>query len=172
MDKESQFIQSYSSSAGEPRIRFEWNGKHAEGFVDCNMEFRNAIREAVLANVAAAPLELVRDLFRAETQCSREAWGIVDGVGILAEALVRRGGPAYLDDYLEGKFQSFDASLGSAFEYDLPLARAMLAEVRERLRSSPDSPRAPLWRSGEELFAGWVADCEHRASDHFSPRSN
>lgn len=172
MDNKSQFIQSYSSSADEPSIRFEWNGKHAEGFVDGNMEFRNAIREAVLANVAATPIELVRDLFRAETQCSREAWGIVDGVGILAESLVRRGGPAYLDDYLEGKFQSFDASLGSAFEYDLPLARAMLAEVRERLRSSPDSSRAPLWRSGEELFAGWVADCEHRSSINVSPRGN
>lgn len=96
MDNKSQFIQSYSSSADEPNIRFEWNGKHAEGFVDGNMEFRNAIREAVLANVAATPIELVRDLFRAETQCSREAWGIVDGVGILAESLVRSGGPAYL----------------------------------------------------------------------------
>jgi hypothetical protein len=172
MNEELQFIQSYSSSTGGPRIRFEWNGKRAEGFADRNMEFRNAIREAVLANVAAAPLELVRDLFRAETQCSQEAWGIVDGVGILAEDLVRRGGTAYLDDYLEGKFQSFDASLGSAFEYDLPLARAMLAEVRERLRSSPDSPRAPLWRSGEELFAGWIADCEHRSSINASPTGN
>jgi hypothetical protein len=164
MDAVSEFIRSYSSSVGEPRIRFDWNGKHADGFVDCNMEFRNAIREAVLADIAAAPLQLVRDLFRAETQCSREAWGIVDGVGMLAEALLRRGGPAYLDDYLEGKFHSFDASLGSAFEYDLPLAHAMLAEVRERLRSSPGSPRARLWRGGEDLFAKWVADCEQRTA--------
>ena len=84
---------------------------------------------------------------------------------MLAEALLRRGGSAFLDDYLEGKLQSFDASLGSAFEYDLPLARAMLAEVRERLRSSPDSARAQLWRGGEELFAGWVADCERRRAE-------
>ena len=65
MDEVSEFIRSYSSSSGELRIGFDWNGKHAEEFVDCNMEFRNSIREAVLANIAAAPLELVRDLFRA-----------------------------------------------------------------------------------------------------------
>ncbi|MCE9544159.1 MAG: hypothetical protein K8T25_01345 [Planctomycetia bacterium] len=161
----AEFIRSYISSTDEPRIRFDWNGKHAEEFVDSNMAFRDVIREAVLVDVSAAPLDLVRDLFRAETQCSREAWGIVDGVGALAEPLLRRGGSAYLDDYLQGKFQSFDASLGSAFEYDLPLARSMLAEVRECLRSSPDSPKARLWRSGEELFAGWVTDCEQRQAE-------
>jgi hypothetical protein len=159
-----EFIRSYTS-ADEPRIRFDWNGQHAEGFVDRNMEFRTAVRESVLANVSAAPLALVRDLFRAETQCSREAWGIVEGVGILAENLLRRGGLADLDEYLEGKFQSFDASLGSAFEYDLPLAQAMLAEVRERLQSSLDSPKMRLWRSGEELFAGWVAACEQSQAE-------
>jgi hypothetical protein len=157
------FIASYTA-ADEPRIRFDWNGEHAEGFADRNMAFRDAVREAVLRDVAAAPVELVRDLFRAETHFSREAWCISEGVGVLAEALLRRGGAAYLDDYLDGKFQSFDASLGSAFEYDLPLAQSLLAGVRERLRASPDSPNADLWRSGEELFAEWVADCERRAA--------
>ena len=153
------FIAGYTS-ADEARIRFDWNGQHSEGFVDRNMEVREPVLEAVLADVSAVPLELIRDLFRAETRFSREAWCIVDGVSALAEALLRRGGPAYLDDYLEGKFQSFDASLGSAFEYDLPLARALLAEARTRLASSPDSPRAQLWQAGEELFTRWVADCE------------
>jgi hypothetical protein len=124
------------------------------------MAVREAVRLAVLADVSSAPLELVRDLFRAETRWSREAWCIVRGVSTLAESLLRRGGPQYLDDYLEGKFQSFDASLGSAFEVDLPLAKAMLEAVRERLLSSPDSPRAELWRAGEKLFVGWVAGCE------------
>lgn len=158
------FIAGYTP-ADEARIRFDWNGKHAEEFVDRNIGFREPIREAVLADVSAAPLELVRDLFRAETQFSREAWCIVDGVSVLGESLIRRGGTAYLDDYLEGKFQSFDASLGSAFEYDLPLARAMLAEVRSRLAASPNSPKARLWQGGEELFAQWVADCEQRHAE-------
>ncbi len=158
------FIARYTS-ADEARIRFDWNGKHANGFVDRNREFRQPVREAVLADVSAAPLELVRDLFRAETQSSREAWCIVKGVGVLAEALLRRGGTLYLDDYLEGKFQSFDANLGSAFEGDLPLARAMLAEVRLLLASSPDSAKARIRQAGEELFAHWVADCEQRQAE-------
>jgi len=161
MDDVAKFVTNYSG-ADEDRIRFDWNGKHAEEFVDRNMDFRESVREAVLENVSSAPLVLVRDLFRAETQFSREAWGIVDGVWELAECLLRRGGTAYLDDYLEGKHQSFDASLGSAFEYDLPLAQAMLAAVQHRLRSFPDSPKVPLWRSGEQLFSEWVADCERK----------
>lgn len=157
------FIAGYTS-VDEAHIRFDWNGQHAEKFVDRNMAFRGPIREAVLADVTSAPLELVRDLFRAETQCSREAWGIVFGINVLAKAMLRRGGVEYLDDYLEGKFQSFDASMGSAFEYDLALAQTMLAEVKLRLASSPDSPKAKLWRAGEELFTSWVADCKQRSA--------
>jgi len=149
------FIANYSSS-DESRIRFDWNGKHAADFVDRNMEFRESVREAVLEDVSSAPLELVRDIFRAETRCSKEAWCIVKGVGVLAEALLRRGGTLYLDDYLEGKFQSFDASLGSAFKVDLPLAHAMLCAVRQRIQSMPGSAMIDLWRAGEELFLGWI----------------
>ena len=158
------FIAGYTS-ADESRIRFDWNGQHAEGFVDRNMVFREHVREAVLAKVSAAPLELVRDLYRAETEFSREAWCIVKNVSVLAEELLRRGGVVYLDDYLKGKFQSFDANLGSAFNYDLPLAQAMLSEVRARLAALPDSPKARLWQLGEELFARWVADCKQRPAE-------
>jgi hypothetical protein len=159
-----EFIRCYSTDVGESRIRFDWNGKHSEGFVDRNMEFRGEVLQAVLRDVVAAPIDLIRDLFRAETKCSREAWGIVDGVGQLAEQLLRRGGPTYLDDYLEGKFQSFDAHLGSAFEYDLPLAKSMLSAVQGLARAEPKSSRAALRQKGEELFSAWVADCEKRTS--------
>ena len=159
MENIAAFIMSYTS-ANESRIRFDWNGKHADEFADRNMEFREAVREAVLADLPAVPLELIRDLFRAETQCSRESWCIVDGVGVLAERLLRCGGTDYLDDFLEGKFQSFDASLGSAFTVDLPLAEEMLTAVRARLRLCPDSPRTKLWRAGEKLFLDWIAGCQ------------
>ena len=158
MSDEADFIRAYTS-ADEARIRFEWNGKHSEEFVDRNMDFREMVREAVLENVTAAPLELVRDLFRAETQCSREAWGIAYGANKLAESLVRRGGDRYLDDFLEGKFQSFDASMGSVFEVDQALAMNLLNVVRQRLQSSPNSPRAELWRAGEQLFLDWIGNC-------------
>lgn len=157
----TSFIAAYTS-ADEERIRFDWNGGHADEFVDRNMQFREAVREAVLLDTSNTPIELIRDLFRAETRCSREAWGIVDGVGDLAAALLTRGRFDYLDDYLEGKFQSFDASLGSAFSYDSALAQALLVEVRRRLRNAPDSPLVDLWTRGESLFTSWIADCERR----------
>lgn len=163
-DAVKEFIRAYTP-ADEPRIRFNWNGKHAEEFADPNMKFRDAVREAVLEDVSAVPLDLVRDLFRAETQCSREAWGINHGIGELAENLLRRGGTNYLDDYLEGKSQSFDAWLGTTFEYDLVLARTMLGEVKERLRIARDSSKASLWERGEKLFADWIADCEKRRGE-------
>ncbi len=151
----TEFIASYAS-ADESFIRFEWNGEHAEKFVDNNHAFRNTIREAVLANVSVAPLELIRDLFRAETQYSREAWCIVGNVNVLAESLLRRGGTEYLDDFLEGKYQSFDASLGSSFEIDKSLAESMLKALQERLHQFPQSPKIELWRTGENFFLEWV----------------
>lgn len=120
MNDIAAFIARYTAD-DEKRIRFDWNGKHAEEFADRNLEFRAAVRETVLAEVTAGPLKLVRDLFRAETQYSREAWSIAVGVSALAEDLLRRGGTRYLADFLEGKFQSFGVSLGSAFVVDQPL---------------------------------------------------
>ena len=152
------FIASYRSANDEGRICFAGNGRDAEEFLDRNAAFREQVLDVVLQDISLAPLELVRDLFRAETQCSREAWGIVDGVGLLAENMLRRGGVPFLNDYLEGKFQSFDAHIGSAFTADLPLATTMLNEVRQRLQHSPAAPQAPLWQAGEELFLGWIAN--------------
>lgn len=155
MSDVASFITSYSS-ADEPHIRFDWNGLHPPEFVDCNFAFRTSVREAVLHDPAAAPLLLIRDLFRAETQFAREAWGVEDGLGVLAEQLLRRGGAEHLDDYLAGKFHCSDANMGSAFRADAELAESLLAAVRERLQSAPDSPRADLWRAGEALFLGWL----------------
>jgi hypothetical protein len=155
------FIAGYTTASSGEHIRFDWNGLHSEQFLDRNSEFREHVREAVLGDLSNSPVELIRDLFRAETEYSRHAWCIVDGVWNLAEAMLRRGGFRFLDDYLVGKFQSFDASLGSVFPYDLSLARDLLAEVRERLRLSPTSPMAPLWEKGENLFSDWVSEREN-----------
>ncbi|MDZ4821097.1 MAG: hypothetical protein SGJ20_19200 [Planctomycetota bacterium] len=69
------FVAGYTS-ADECRICFAWNGKHAEEFDDANMNFRDAVYDFVLDDIEAVPIELVRDLFKAEAECSVEAWGI------------------------------------------------------------------------------------------------
>ena len=54
-------------------VFFDWNGKHGNDFFDGNMAFRKEVLAAVLAETDNANLLLVRDLYRAETQFSREA---------------------------------------------------------------------------------------------------
>jgi hypothetical protein len=154
------FIRGYKP-ADERRIRFQWNGKHADEFVDENLAFREAVKERVLDDLDSAPLQLVCDLYRAETQFSREAWCIDGDVARLAEHLLRRGGDRFIEDYIEGKYQSFDASLGTAFEVDLPLAERLLQAVRDRLRTAAalSEDRRRLLRLGEETFQEWVAKC-------------
>lgn len=60
------FIQTYCES-DERRIRFAWNGKHADEFRDANQDFRHEVLEVVSEHTDAAPPLLLRDLFRALT---------------------------------------------------------------------------------------------------------
>jgi hypothetical protein len=150
-EKIDAYINNYKTT-DEAQIRFEWNGKHASDFDDKNMKFRQSVRLAVLANLDKAPIELIRDLFKAETEFSVEAWSIVAGVEKLAEAMLRRGGEQYLDDYLIGRSRSFDAHCGSYFPIDIGLAQRLLIALKLRLEAEPDSPKAELWRSGQQAF--------------------
>ena len=157
------FIAGYGPD-DERFIRFEWNGKNDTEFEDANLAFREAVFEAVLEDLEAAPILLVRDLYRAETQFSREAWCISGDVGRLAEHLLRRGEDRFIEDFLEGKNQSFDAHLGTAFPVDRPLAEHLLREVQDRLVSETNEERLELLKWGETLFQEWVASCESNPS--------
>jgi hypothetical protein len=152
MDEIRAFISGYQLH-DLARIQFKWNGKHSEEFRDENEAFRSKVFAAVIDDIAAAPIILVRDLFCAETQWAVEAWCIKEDVDVLAKNLLRRGGTIYLDDYLEGKYACFDANLGTAFGWDRTLLTTLLDEVRARLAANPSSPKADLWRQGEALFA-------------------
>jgi hypothetical protein len=158
-----RFIAEYTP-ADERFIRFDWNGKPPDEFEDRNLKFREAVFEAVLDNLEDAPILLVRDLYRAETEFSSEAWCISGDVGRLAEHLLRRGDDQFIEDFLEGKFQSFDAHLGTGFPVDLPLAEHLLGVVRSRLQSETDAEGLELLRSGEELFKDWVTFAESNRS--------
>jgi hypothetical protein len=153
------FITAYRRG-DEASICFDWNGKFAGEFEDSNTAFRVAVLEFVLNDIESAPIELIRDLYRAETLCARAAWCIVDGVDMLGEALLRRGGEPYLDDFLEGKFQCFDTEQAVIFPVELAFAQRFLRCVRERISAQPDSPLVNRWRDGEQLFENWVAYCE------------
>ena len=153
MDDLSRFIASYTD-ADEPRIAFAWNGKHAKDFRDANNDFRKAVLGAVFKEAAAAPLALIRDLFCAETEYSREAWGIDNRVIALAEIMLARCGRAALMDFLRGKCQSFDASMAcGAVRIDQQLAAELLDEAERRLAESTDDRERHLLKVGQKVFA-------------------
>src|SRR5207237_305391 len=82
-----------------------------------------------------APIELVRDLFDAETAWAKEAWCVnSEAVRTLAEELLTRGGPAFVEDFLAGKLgRGMDAHCASYFDCPRELAERLLAEVERRL---------------------------------------
>ena len=153
MDNLSQFIASYTDG-DEHRIAFAWNGKHADAFQDANHEFRQAVLDAALASADVAPLALIRDLFRAETEWSREAWCVDNRVADLAGIMLTRGKQALLMDFLRGKCQSFDTSMAcGGMSIEPQLAAELLREVEVRLNTSTDDEERRLLQVGRDVFA-------------------
>ncbi len=153
MDDLSQFIASYTNS-DEHRIAFAWNGEHADTFQDANYEFRKAVLDATLASADVAPLALVRDLFRAETEWSREAWCVDNRVAVLAGIMLTRGKQSLLMDFLRGKCQSFDASMAcGGMSIQPQLAAELLREVNVRMNASTDDKERHLLQVGRDVFA-------------------
>ena len=143
---------------------FAWNGKHAEEFEDANYEFRHAVLEVVMADLAAAPIELIRDLYDAETALAKEAWGVyAEAVRALAEELLTRGGPEYVEDFLTGKLgRGMDAHCAAYFDCPRELAERLLAEVEARLAIGADGHRKQLLEAGREIFCSWIDSAAQR----------
>jgi hypothetical protein len=156
-DEIETFIATYSAAA-EPRIAFAWNGKHSESFVDSNYDFRKAVLVHVLANKETAPVPLIRDLFLAETRYSKEAWAVDPRVGELAKLLLTRGGPDYVEAFLEGKYQGMDASMAAtSFAATEELLSSLVAETEHRLRATElSASRRRLLEFGRDDFARWL----------------
>ena len=144
MDDLSQFIASYTDS-DEHRIAFAWNGKHGGAFEDANYEFRQAVLDATLTYTDVAPLALVRDLFRAETEWSREAWCVDNRVADLAGIMLTRGKQELLMDFLRGKCQSFDASMAcGGMSIEPQLAAELLRDVEVRMNACAEDEERRL----------------------------
>jgi hypothetical protein len=153
------FVRHYTGTAEDrARVAFAWNGKHAEEFEDANYNFRRSVLRVVLADLHAAPIALVRDLYDAETAMAKEAWGVyAEAVRALAEELLTRGGPDYVEDFLAGKIgRGMDAYCSAFFECPRELAGRLLAEVERRLAAGADGERRQLLEAGREVFQWWV----------------
>lgn len=158
MEAVNEFCARYTSAEGRARIAFAWNGKHAEQFLDANQPFRQRVLKTVLASLDRVPIELVRDLYDAETAWASEAWCVnAEAVRALAEELLTRGGPEFVEDFLRGKCgRGMDAHCAAYFECPRELAERLLAEVERRIASGVDTARRALLESGRDIFRAWV----------------
>ncbi|HEY1065607.1 MAG TPA: hypothetical protein VGE52_05850 [Pirellulales bacterium] len=155
-----EFIAGYQPD-DEYHICFAWSEELGGELNDPNARFRRKVFKTVLRDLESAPLILLRDLYEAETEIARAAGGINDGVRDLGEALLRRGGVEFLDDFLVGKWQCFDTYMGVVVTPDAALSARLVETLRQRLEREPESPFAELWREGEKLFSSWLPGGEH-----------
>lgn len=156
----AEFVEFYTPALDRPRVAFAWNGRHADHFADANENFRRRLLKHVLRDLSAAPIELVRDLFDAETAWAQQAWCVnAEGVRALARELLTRGGPGFVEDFLTGKVgRGMDAFCAAYFECPRGLAEQLLAEVERRLAEGADGSRRGRLEAGRDIFRGWVAE--------------
>ncbi|RKP44060.1 hypothetical protein D7Z26_26990 [Cohnella endophytica] len=139
-------------------IIFDWNGKHANEFVDSNQQFRRNIIKFVIENDQLFfPIELYRDLFLEEAKWSVQAWSVGIDFHKLGEKLIRYGKDKFLNDFLIGAFSSFDTYCSSRmmnlkrFEIE-----AVLEELKKRINDPDCKDFIDKYDSGIELFEGYL----------------
>jgi len=149
------FISTYGSSS-ESRISFAWNGKRGDDFHDDNYALRKQVLDAVIPTLDSVDLLLVRDLFRAETIWSKEAWCIDLRVQKLAAALIKRGRAQYLEDYFVGRWQSMDSACAcSITDVDVTLATELVRAADDHLASEQDGEKRKFWERNKEILLSW-----------------
>ena len=147
------FVRHFSESDAS-RIAFSWNGKDGAEFYDANLEFRSAVTEHILKNPGAAPVSLLRTLFKAHAECSFEAWGAPLNFGELGALLLLRGGPGAIDDFASGFDASFD-TFGACHQMVIdPVALRNLSQhVNAELELESSEERRKQLGMVQELFA-------------------
>lgn len=103
-----KFIENYDEE-DLLKVMFDWNGKHADKFVDKNMLFREQVLEVFKKEKSIFSLELIAALYEAETEFARQAWGVNPVVSELAQTLLEKGRTKYVVEYLKGLYRGMDA---------------------------------------------------------------
>ena len=106
------FIDSYTA-ADFDRIKLKWNGKYGQDFVDDNYDFRMQVCEHVVPQINRVNINLVRDLYCETGKTSPMTFGIYLNFHLFADELLKRGGTAYLLDYIRGASHSMDTGISS-----------------------------------------------------------
>lgn len=147
-----KFADNYSKDDFE-RIRFDWNGKHADEFHDNNYEFRMGLCEFLADKLDRTKIDLICDLFRELAKCSKEIWGVYYRFHLFGQQILKRGTPEKLIDYLFGAVQSFDTVLASG-QLDLTAdQKKKIADyIKTRLQTEKDGKNIDLLKFGLDRF--------------------
>jgi len=160
------FVAAYSE-ADRSRIAFAWNGKHASDFAGSNQSFRWAIVDHCISHPSQAPIALLKDLFSADAEWSRDAWGAPHHFADLGALLLQRGQESVIAVFSEGFNRSFD-TFGACHGMSLspPLADSLSAFTKTALSNTTDELDRKRLSAAQELFdklregtarQGWVS---------------
>jgi hypothetical protein len=148
------FIIHYDSTQ-EQEIAFVCNEQGITKFTDLNFEFRKQVNTAVIYSSNHAPLDLVRDLYKAEIAYARKFGSVSKQVHHLVEILLSRGKINYLRDFLVGRHCSSIAIKQETNRVSLgkELISIFLNECQEKLDTAIDNLEHDLWQDGVNLFS-------------------
>jgi hypothetical protein len=146
------FVDNYSKDDFE-KIRFDWNGKHADEFHDNNYDFRMSLCEFLVDKLVGVKLELISDLFKELGKSSKETWSVYGKFHLFGQQILKRGTPDNVMDYLFGAVQSFDTVLSSG-QLDLTTdQKKKIGEyIKTRLQTEKDEKNIRLLKFGLDRF--------------------
>ena len=148
----AHFVRCYTK-VEQMKMAFAWNGKYAEQFIDDNSDFRRQVMTYCLANSEVVPTVLWRDIFLAEAEYSREAWGVIAEFSLLAQHLFISGGTAVLDDFVDGYYASFDTYVScQSLELPLFIILKCLPIVKQKWHNSPSGLKKDHYEGTLSLF--------------------
>lgn len=129
MDNIRKFINTYSGTEKE-RLSVNSNGKEGDDWQDVNAPFREQVCIQIIEKGITASSLLLKDLFRAEAEYSREVWGASPYLSALGKQLLQQTQAQYIEDYLIGKHESFDTDCAvSLGDVEAELLTLILAEM-------------------------------------------
>lgn len=146
------FADNYTS-ADFDKIKFDWNGEHADKFHDNNYDFRMQLCEFLITQLDKVKLELIRDLYLELSRWAKEAWCVYGKYHLFAQQLLNRGGTKYLIDYLEGSVQCFDTGLASGrVELTNEQKQNIFDFITTKLETEQSERTTKLLQFGKERF--------------------
>lgn len=135
-----EFAKGYTERQYD-QIKFDWNGKHGDEFIDNNYQFRMHLCEVIKDDLSVVPDQLIIDLYLELAKSAKETFGVYNSFHLFANELLKRGGVKYFDLYVEGASKSMDTGIMSGrLDLNKELYEEIFNHINQRLKETP-APR-------------------------------